>query len=63
MTRLGIREVEAGIRTQSESDHWIHWRYRSSHDETEPRKATYARAGKWITITPDYVGDKPPPIL
>ncbi|CCQ50295.1 hypothetical protein CWATWH8502_4684 [Crocosphaera watsonii WH 8502] len=57
VTRLGILEAEAGNRTQSDTDCWWHWRYRSPHDEKEPRKVTYARAGKAEgVVSPDPIG-------
>ena len=45
MTRLGIREVEAGNRAKLDSElHWVLWLTGSPHDETEPEKATYYEA-------------------
>jgi hypothetical protein len=42
MTRLGIREVEAGNRTQTDIRYGVTLALMgSSYDETEPRKATY----------------------
>jgi hypothetical protein len=53
MTRLGIREVEAGNRAQSDICCEMTLALMgSSHGETEPRKATYLRAGRNIkTLT------------
>ena len=57
VTQLGIWEAEAGNRTQSDTDCWCHWRYRSPHDETEPIKVTYLKAGKAERIvSPDLIG-------
>ena len=57
VTKLGILEAEAGNRTQTDTNCWLHWRYRSPHDETEPRKVTQNQAGKAERLaSPDLIG-------
>jgi hypothetical protein len=60
ITRLGIREVEAGNRAQSDDRYGLTLVLMgSSHGETEPTKATYQGAGHSVQH-PDIesVGDR-----